>query len=52
MGCSSARREDLICIPGLNDFFTAATSFEQMGAGRAKKLLEAFREGRWRRTIT
>jgi hypothetical protein len=51
MGYSAATRAELASIPGLNDFFGKAQSFTAIDAGRAKKLLEAFAEGRWRQRV-
>jgi Sensors of blue-light using FAD len=48
MGFASLAGDELDRHLGENDFFTAATCLEQLGAGRAKKLLDAFRNGRWR----
>jgi hypothetical protein len=48
MGFSSVSQEKLRKIPGLNDFFRKGSSFTELDAGRAKKLLSAFVEGRWR----
>jgi hypothetical protein len=48
MGFSSVSPEKLRKIPGLNDFFQKGSSFIELDAGRAKKLLSAFTEGRWR----
>lgn len=48
MGFSSATPEELANIDGLNDFFEAGSCFSELDAGRAKKLLAAFAEGRWR----
>jgi len=48
MGFSSVSPENLRKIPGLNDFFKKGSSFTELDAGRAKKLLCAFAEGRWR----
>lgn len=39
---------DLLCVPGLNDFFSRGNSYEQLNAGRAKLLLGAFKAGDWR----
>lgn len=33
---------------GQNDFFTDSTCFSDLATGRSKKLLNAFRQGRWR----
>jgi len=48
MGFASVSQEKLRKIPGLNDFFRKGSSFTELDAGRAKKLLSAFVEGRWR----
>ena len=48
MGFSSVSPEKLRKISGLNDFFRKGSSFIQLDAGRAKKLLNAFVAGRWR----
>ena len=48
MGFASVSPEKLRKIPGLNDFFKEGSCFTQLDSGRAKKLLAAFAEGRWR----
>ncbi len=48
MGFSSLSPDKLENIPGLNDFFRKGSSFTDLDAGRAKKLLSAFVDGRWR----
>ena len=48
MGFSSVSPEKLRKVPGLNDFFKKGSSFTELDAGRAKKLLSAFVEGHWR----
>jgi Sensors of blue-light using FAD len=48
MGFSSVSPEKLRGAPGLNDFFKGGSCFAELDAGRAKKLLAAFAEGRWR----
>ena len=48
MGFADITSSDLQEITGLNDFFREGTTFAQLNAGRAKKLLNAFKEGRWR----
>jgi hypothetical protein len=48
MGFSVLDRLDVGKLIGENDFFTTASCVAEMGAGRAKKLLSAFRDGRWR----
>lgn len=51
MGVSHMTRQELSSIPGLNDFFAGGNSLAQLDPGRAKKLLAAFRDGRYRSTI-
>ncbi len=51
MGFSNVSREELAKIEGTNDFFSKARCFAELDAGRAKKLLTAFRDGRWRKTV-
>jgi hypothetical protein len=48
MGFSSVSPEKLRKVAGLNDFFQKGSCFTELDAGRAKKLLSAFSEGRWR----
>jgi hypothetical protein len=48
MGFASVSPEKLRKIPGLNDFFRGGCCFTDLDSGRAKKLLAAFSEGRWR----
>jgi hypothetical protein len=47
MGFADLSRAELDSIEGLNDFFCRGHSFAQLGSGRAKKLMSAFRQGRW-----
>jgi hypothetical protein len=51
MGFSEVSRKDLELISGTNDFFAGASCFLGLDSGRAKKLLSAFREGRWRKSL-
>jgi hypothetical protein len=51
MGYAKVTREELAKIPGLNDFFGKGSSFSALEAGKAKVLLDAFREGKWRRRL-
>jgi hypothetical protein len=51
MGCPTLSAGQLAQIPGLNDFFTRGESYLELGEGRAKTLLKAFTEGRWRASI-
>ena len=48
MGFAAVTSADLQHLTGLNDFFGEGSSFAQLSRGRAKKLLNAFKEGRWR----
>lgn len=52
MGFSAITSKELAEIPGLNDFFREGQSFFSLGEGRAKTLLRAFKDGRWRLTLT
>lgn len=52
MGFSAMSREEMETIPGTNDFFGQGKCFVDLDAGRAKKLLEAFRSGRWRQMLS
>jgi EAL domain-containing protein (putative c-di-GMP-specific phosphodiesterase class I) len=51
MGCPDLATEALDEIVGANDFFTSGHTFLDIGEGRAKKLLAAFRDGRWRNAL-
>lgn len=48
MGFSEIAPSELEKIDGLNDFFQQGASLTALQPGRAKKLLSAFVEGRWR----
>jgi hypothetical protein len=48
MGFASVTREELERLAGANDFFAGGQCLADLDAGRSKKLLEAFRKGRWR----
>jgi hypothetical protein len=48
MGFASVTSEDVAGITGTNDFFQKKTCFHRLNTGRAKKLLAAFADGRWR----
>ena len=52
MGHAHLAPEELDEIVGANDYFAAGRSFMDVGEGRAKKLLAAFREGRWRAALS
>lgn len=51
MGYSEIGRSELATIPGLNDFFLEHSSFAALEPGRARALLAAFRDGKWRRRL-
>ena len=51
MGFAKVTREDLATIPGLNDFFGRGSVFTDLKPGKAQLLLEAFRDGKWRRRL-
>ncbi len=48
MGFSQLTGSEIAEIDGLNDFFGTGQVVTHLDAGRAKKLLTAFRQGRWR----
>jgi hypothetical protein len=48
MGYPKITNKELRNIEGLNDFFAQGKSFLDLSEGRAKTLLAAFRQGRWR----
>jgi Sensors of blue-light using FAD len=48
MGFATVGRLEAGELVGENDFFAQALCFENLDPGRAKKLLTAFRRGRWR----
>jgi hypothetical protein len=52
MGYPKISSKELAKIPGLNDFFLRGESYMDIGEGRAKTLLAAFREERWRLTLS
>jgi hypothetical protein len=52
MGFYKVSREELAGLTGVNDFFGKDRTLVSLDAGRAKKLLAAFRDGRWRRRLT
>ena len=47
MGYVTASPREVAAATGMNDFFGQGSCFDQLDAGRAKKLLTAFRNGRW-----
>lgn len=48
MGYSAVSVSDLNLLDGFGDFFREGDTFNDLPAGRAKKLLAAFAGGRWR----
>jgi hypothetical protein len=52
MGFSAMTRKQLAEMDGTNDFFGESRCFAQLDAGRAKKVLDAFRNGRWRKSLS
>ncbi len=52
MGFADVSTSDLDEMVGVNDFFSAASCFGNLDRGRAKKLLAAFKEGRWRSRVS
>lgn len=51
MGYSGVSRDDLKAIDGLNDFFHTRNCFTTLTEGRAKTLLDAFKDGKWRASL-
>jgi hypothetical protein len=52
MGFAKVSRKELAGIAGVNDFFGTSRCLIDLDLGRAKKLLTAFREGRWRKSLS
>lgn len=52
MGFYRMSRAELAGMSGVNDFFGQDRTVVSVDAGRAKKLLLAFRDGRWRQKLT
>lgn len=48
MGYARISRSELEKIEGMNDFFKGSTCLADIDKGRAKKILTAFADGRWR----
>lgn len=51
MGYPRMTTAELAGIPGMSDFFSGGSSFLSLEEGRAKSLLAAFKEGKWRKTV-
>ncbi|WP_415890679.1 BLUF domain-containing protein [Neptuniibacter sp. SY11_33] len=47
MGYPRVTKKELEEISGLNDFFARGNSFMELEEGRAKVLLQAFKQGQW-----
>jgi hypothetical protein len=52
MGFPKITSKELATIPGLSDFFHYGTSYIELGQGRAKALLAAFKDGQWRASLS
>ena len=52
MAYSDISPEEADTILGASDFFGKGASFENLGHGRAKKLLNAFKQGSWRTRLS
>jgi hypothetical protein len=52
MGFPKITSKELATIPGLSDFFHHGTSYVELGEGRAKSLLAAFKDGKWRASLS
>lgn len=52
MGFSRISSGELAEIAGWNDFFEEGSCLARLGSGRARKLLTAFAQGRWRSRVS
>lgn len=52
MGFPKITSKELATIPGLSDFFHHGRSYVELGQGRAKSLLAAFKDGKWRASLS
>ena len=52
MGFSHVTAQELAAMPGLNDFFGQANSYEEVDACKAKSLLAEFKEGKWHASLS
>lgn len=52
MGYPKITAKELAGIAGLNDFFARGESYLELGEGRARILLGAFKEGKWRSSLS
>ncbi len=51
MGYSGITRKELKEIDGLNDFFSSKKCYTELDENRTKKLLKAFKDGKWRASL-
>ncbi|MEO8752017.1 MAG: BLUF domain-containing protein [Casimicrobiaceae bacterium] len=52
MGYSNITAKELTSLPGVNDFFARGRSYLELSESRAKSLLVAFKEGKWRLSLS
>lgn len=52
MGYSNISPRSFSKIDGLNDFFAQGKCFGELEEGRVRKLLQAFKDGQWRMSIS
>ncbi len=52
MGFSEMSLLDLTKVVGANDFFKGGSCFRDLDEGRAKRVLERFRDGGWRKILS
>jgi Sensors of blue-light using FAD len=52
MGYPKISPKEQASVPGLNDFFTRGKSFLDLGEGRTRTLLAAFKSGKWRSSLS
>ena len=52
MGFAEIESSELVSIEGFSDFFQQGNTMSNLQPGRAKKLLSAFAQGRWRTRLT
>jgi hypothetical protein len=51
MGLARVTSDELRALPGFSDFFRTRRTLDELGKGRTRTLLNAFREGRWRARV-
>jgi len=47
MGFVSLTEQQVVAIPGMNDYFTGTQLLDSLSPGRVKKILKAFSNGAW-----